>query len=101
MNDNFEITRRDFIRASALVTASATLSSAAEIPAAFAQQAAANEEHFVPGPVIPYGAVYFRKSNPPETDWARDHQTAARVGMNIFRHWFMWGAVEIAPGQYD
>src|SRR5690242_2957134 len=41
-------------------------------------------------PVFPYGAVYFRKSNPPEQDWARDHQTAARIGMNTFRHWFMW-----------
>lgn len=40
-------------------------------------------------PVFPYGAVYFRKSNPPEQDWARDHQTAARMGMNTFRHWFM------------
>ncbi|MDQ2900526.1 MAG: hypothetical protein M3Y07_12125, partial [Acidobacteriota bacterium] len=40
-------------------------------------------------PVFPYGAVYFRKSNPPERDWARDHQTAARTGMNTFRHWFM------------
>lgn len=52
-------------------------------------------------PVFPYGAVYFRKSNPPEQDWARDHQTAARVGMNTFRHWFMWSAIEIAPGKYD
>jgi beta-galactosidase len=52
-------------------------------------------------PAFPYGAVYFRKSNPPEQDWARDHQTAARVGMNTFRHWFMWGAIEVAPGQYD
>jgi beta-galactosidase len=52
-------------------------------------------------PVFPYGAVYFRKSNPPEADWARDHATAARVGMNTFRHWFMWGAIEVAPGQYD
>jgi beta-galactosidase len=52
-------------------------------------------------PVFPYGAVYFRKSNPPEQDWARDHQTAARIGMNTFRHWFMWGAIEIAPGKYD
>ena len=51
--------------------------------------------------VFPYGAVYFRKSNPPEQDWARDHQTAARIGMNIFRHWFMWGAIETAPGNYD
>jgi beta-galactosidase len=52
-------------------------------------------------PVFPYGAVYFRKSNPPEKDWARDHQTAARVGMNVFRHWFMWSAIEVAPGNYD
>jgi len=51
--------------------------------------------------VFPYGAVYFRKSNPPEEDWARDHQTAARIGMNIFRHWFMWSAIEVAPGRYD
>ena len=50
---------------------------------------------------FPYGAVYFRKSNPPEQDWARDHQTAARIGMNTFRHWFMWSAIEVAPGQYD
>src|SRR5258707_8976143 len=52
-------------------------------------------------PVFPYGAVYFRKSNPPEQDWARDHQTAARIGMNTFRHWFMWGSIEVAPGKYD
>lgn len=52
-------------------------------------------------PVFPYGAVYFRKSNPPEADWARDHQTAARLGVNTFRHWFMWSAIEVAPGRYD
>lgn len=52
-------------------------------------------------PVFPYGAVYFRKSNPPEAEWARDHQTAARIGMNTFRHWFMWSAIEVAPGKYD
>ncbi len=51
--------------------------------------------------VFPYGAVYFRKSNPPEEDWARDHKTAAEVGMNVFRHWFMWSAIEVAPGDYD
>jgi beta-galactosidase len=51
--------------------------------------------------VFPYGAVYFRKSNPPEQDWARDHATAARLGMNMFRHWFMWEAIEVAPGKYD
>ena len=52
-------------------------------------------------PVFPYGAVYFRKSNPPEEDWARDHQTAAKLGMNTFRHWFMWSSIEVAPGKYD
>ena len=52
-------------------------------------------------PVFPYGAVYFRKSNPPEQDWARDHATAQHIGMNTFRHWFMWGAIETAPGKYD
>jgi len=50
---------------------------------------------------FPYGAVYFRKSNPPEADWERDHKTAARIGMNMFRHWVMWSAVEVAPGKYD
>lgn len=52
-------------------------------------------------PVFPYGAVYFRKSNPPEADWERDHKIAAETGMNMFRHWVMWSAVEVAPGRYD
>ncbi|MEZ4659463.1 MAG: hypothetical protein R2911_18035 [Caldilineaceae bacterium] len=49
-------------------------------------------------PAFPYGAVYFRKSNPPQADWARDYGVAAEDGMNIFRHWFLWSAIEIAPG---
>lgn len=52
-------------------------------------------------PPFPYGAVYFRKSNPPKTDWERDYQTAAEDGMNAFRHWFLWSAVEIEPGRFD
>lgn len=52
-------------------------------------------------PTFPYGAVYFRKSNPPRPDWERDYQTAAEDGMNGFRHWFMWSAIEVAPGEYD
>ncbi len=52
-------------------------------------------------PTIPYGAVYFRKSNPPREDWERDYQQAASDGMNTFRHWFLWSAIEVAPGQYD
>ncbi len=50
---------------------------------------------------VPYGAVYFRKSNPPRKDWERDYAQAARDGMNIFRHWFMWGSIETAPGHFD
>ena len=52
-------------------------------------------------PAFPYGAVYFRKSNPPREDWERDYRTAAEDGMNVFRHWFLWSAIEIAPGVYD
>jgi beta-galactosidase len=52
-------------------------------------------------PQVAYGAVYFRKSNPPREDWARDYKQAAADGMNLFRHWFLWGAIEVAPGVYD
>jgi beta-galactosidase len=52
-------------------------------------------------PEFPYGAVYFRKSNPPREDWERDYHIAAEDGMNVFRHWFLWSAIEIAPGEYD
>jgi len=52
-------------------------------------------------PDFPYGAVYFRYSNPPEEDWERDYQTAKEDGMNIFRHWFLWSGIETAPGEFD
>ena len=52
-------------------------------------------------PPVPYGAVYFRKSNPPREDWLRDYRTAAEDGLNAFRHWFLWSAIEIAPGVFD
>ncbi|MCL2487520.1 MAG: beta-galactosidase [Oscillospiraceae bacterium] len=54
-----------------------------------------------PYPQVAYGAVYFRKSNPPREDWERDYARAAADGMNIFRHWFLWGAIETAPGVFD
>jgi beta-galactosidase len=54
-----------------------------------------------PDPAFPFGAVYFRKSNPPERDWERDHKTAAQLGVNVFRHWFMWASIENSPGHYD
>jgi hypothetical protein len=50
---------------------------------------------------LPFGAVYFRKSNPPKEDWDRDYGVAREDGLNIFRHWFMWGSIETAPGVYD
>lgn len=50
---------------------------------------------------VPAGAVYFRKSNPPREDWARDYGVAAEDGLNVFRHWFMWSAIERKPGEYD
>src|SRR5580658_5887223 len=100
MADIRGVTRRDFICNSALVTATAAMGQAVGVPRADALGqvlGTAKPEK----PVFPYGAVYFRKSNPPEEDWARDHQTAAHLGMNIFRHWFMWSAVEVAPGKFD
>jgi beta-galactosidase len=51
-------------------------------------------------PFFPYGAVYYRKSNPPRSDWARDYRTAAKDGMNTFRHWFLWSAIERSPGEF-
>jgi beta-galactosidase len=50
---------------------------------------------------FPYGAVYFRRSNPPREDWERDYAVAAEDGMNTFRQWVLWSAIEIAPGEYD
>jgi hypothetical protein len=49
------------------------------------------QENPLPIPVFPFGAVYFRKSNPPEQDWERDHKTAA--------HSVHWNhlSVEAAP----
>jgi len=52
-------------------------------------------------PVFPYGAVYFRKSNPPQEDWERDYKTAAELGVNVMRHWFMWAVIEVAQDKYD
>jgi beta-galactosidase len=59
------------------------------------------QEQPLPNPVFPFGAVYFRKSNPPPQDWERDHKTAAALGVNAFRHWFMWASIETSPGVYD
>lgn len=52
-------------------------------------------------PQVPFGAVYFRKSNPPREDWSRDYRVAREDGLNVFRHWFMWASIERKPGVYD
>lgn len=51
-------------------------------------------------PAFPYGAVYYRVSNPPKKDWERDYKVASEDSNNIFRHWFLWAAVERSPGKY-
>ncbi len=97
-----DLTRRDFVETMALLTAAnaAGLRGVAQIAEGTGQQAPAAKDVAM-GSVFPYGAVYFRKSNPPAEDWARDHKTAAQVGMNTFRHWFLWSAIEVAPGKFD
>ena len=52
-------------------------------------------------PQVTYGAVYYRRSNPPRADWERDYAQAKKDGMNTFRHWFLWGSIEVAPGVFD
>jgi len=51
-------------------------------------------------PAFPFGAVYYRVSNPPKKDWERDYKTASEDANNIFRHWFLWSAIERSPGKY-
>ncbi len=106
MRQDLDLTRREFVETVALLGAGAAASQVAGLPG-IAQGVAAGTQPLPPakevamGSVFPYGAVYFRKSNPPAEDWARDHATAARVGMNTFRHWFLWSAIEVAPGKFD
>ena len=95
------VSRREFIRNSAAAAAAATASAHAATFPSVNTHAGFDDAGKVKPPDFPYGAVYFRKSNPPESDWARDHQTAARIGMNTFRHWFMWSVIETAPGKYN
>ncbi|GHV40304.1 beta-galactosidase [Spirochaetia bacterium] len=52
-------------------------------------------------PPVEIGAVYFRRSNPPEEDWERDYAVAKEDGHSMFRHWFTWNAVHVAPDTFD
>ncbi len=90
------ITRRSFVKAAGIT--------AGLIPMVPSMSAIAGYREIgtKPGvPQIPYGAVYFRKSNPPREDWEQDYKTASKDGINTFRHWFVWSAIETSPGVYD
>jgi len=50
---------------------------------------------------VNFGAVYYRRSAPPRTDWERDYERAAQDGITTFRHWFTWSSIEIAPGVFN
>jgi beta-galactosidase len=106
MNDGNELTRRDFLLSTAMITASSAVSRGQPLLGSLAEQdftssALLPSTEVNMGAVFPAGGVYFRKSNPPMDEWARDHATAAQLGMNTFRHWFMWSALEVAPGKWD
>lgn len=53
------------------------------------------------GNSVEFGAVYFRRSNPPQSDWERDYAVAREDGHTLFRHWFVWSDIHIAPDTYD
>lgn len=55
----------------------------------------------IPMAAFPFGAVYFRKTNPPRDEWERDYGVCADDGLNTFRHWVLWGSIELAPGEFD
>jgi beta-galactosidase len=94
-----KITRREFIQKSSLASASITL--APGINGFFSSEALESSAMgFESLPTVPYGAVYYRKSNPTKTDWERDFRQAANDGMNCFRHWFVWSGIEVVPGKY-
>jgi beta-galactosidase len=93
---SYSISRRSFVK-----TAGFSAALAPFIPYAGAMNPLLDRSGKPVIPQVPYGAVYFRKSNPPREDWERDYRTASEDGINVFRHWFIWGAIETSPGVYD
>jgi beta-galactosidase len=55
----------------------------------------------LPNTAVEIGAVYYRRSNPPEQDWDRDYHQAKVDGHTLFRHWFTWGSIHVAPDFFD
>ncbi len=51
-------------------------------------------------PVL-FGAVYYRRTAPPRTDWERDYKRAVADGHRTFRHWFTWNAISRGPGEFE
>lgn len=50
---------------------------------------------------VEFGAVYFRRSNPPRQDWERDYRVAKEDGHTLFRHWFNWSDIHVAPDTFN
>ena len=50
---------------------------------------------------VEFGAVYFRRSNPPRQDWERDYAVAREDGHTLFRHWFNWADIHVAPDTFN
>ena len=92
----YPITRRSFIKTTGIAAGLAPF-----VPSMGANVGYPNAGADLRIPQIPYGAVYFRKSYPPREDWDRDYKTASEDGVNTFRHWFIWSAIETSPGVYD
>ena len=73
-----KITRRDFIGAtSASAAGMVVMPNIAEVFGS-----SADMDLFKHLPTVPFGAVYFRKSNPPREDWEVDYREAAKIGIN-------------------
>jgi len=71
-----EVTPREFVRTAALLTATAVVGRAAGLPGIEEHAEVLSKKQkplraVAMGSTFPYGAVYFRKSNPPPEDWAR------------------------------
>ena len=93
---NHRITRRSFVKTTGIAAGLAPF-----VSSMGANMGYPNAGDALRIPQIPYGAVYFRKSYPPREDWDRDYKTASEDGVNTFRHWFIWSAIETSPGVYD
>lgn len=79
MNES-NISRRDFLYSTAVLSASAAVTHAATIATTEIADGqptspeASGEKEVAMVSVFPAGPVYFRKSNPPSADWAKDHK---------------------------